>query len=44
MPYWCSNCLTRMADLARGRIGKRLCYVDLIADTGITRTGQVVMV
>ena len=36
--------LTQMADLVRGCIGKRLRWVDLIADTGMTRTGQLVMV
>ncbi len=35
--------LSQMADLVRGCIGKRLRYVDLIADDiGITRTGQLV--
>ena len=36
--------LTQMADLVRGCVGKRLRYVDLTADTGMTRTGQIVMV
>ena len=36
--------LSQMADLVRGCIGKRLRYVDLIADTGITRSGQLAMV
>ena len=36
--------LSQMADLVRGCIGKRLRYVDLIADTGMTRTGQLAMV
>ena len=36
--------LSQMADLVRGRIGKRLRYVDLIAETGTTRTGQILLV
>ena len=36
--------LTQLADLMRGCIGKRLRWVDLIADTGMTRTGQIVLV
>ena len=39
-----NDTLTQMADLVRGCIGKRLRWVDLIADTGMTRTGQLVMV
>lgn len=39
-----ADTLTQMADLVRGCIGKRLRWVDLIADTGMTRTGQLVMV
>lgn len=35
--------LTQMADLVRGCIGKRLRYSDLIADTGMSRTGQLVL-
>ena len=35
--------LRQMADLVRGCIGKRLRYVDLIADAIMTRTGQLVM-
>ena len=34
--------LAQMADLVRGCIGKRLRYSDLIADTGMSRTGQLV--
>ena len=36
--------LTQMADLVRACIGKRLRWVDLIANTGMTRTGQLAMV
>ncbi len=39
-----ADTLTQMADLMRGCIGKRLRWVDLIADTGMTRTGQIVLV
>ena len=39
-----SDTLTQMANLVRGCIGKRLRWVDLISDTGMTRTGQIVMV
>ncbi len=35
--------LSQMADLMRGCIGKRLRYADLTADTGMVRTGQLVM-
>ena len=35
--------LRQMADLMRGCIGRRLRYVDLIADTGMARTGQLVL-
>jgi transposase-like protein len=36
--------LTQMADLVRGCIGKRLRYVDLIADAGMSRSGQCALV
>ncbi len=36
--------LTQMAGLVRGCIGKRLRCVDLIADSGMTRTGQIALV
>ena len=35
--------LSQMADLVRGCIGKRLRYADLIADTGMSRSGQFMM-
>ena len=35
--------LAQMADLVRGCIGKRLRYSDLIADTGMSRTGQLTL-
>ena len=36
--------LSQMADLVRGCLGKRLRYVDLVADTGVTKTGQLIFV
>ena len=36
--------LSQMADLVRGCISKRPRWVDLIADTCMTRTGQLAMV
>ena len=36
--------LSQMTAIVRGTIGKRLRYVDLIADTGLSCNGQVAMV
>ena len=38
-----SDTLTQMANLVRGCIGKRLRWVDLIAEPTMTRTGQIIM-